>query len=216
MVQILTTDAFFTEVQGWVRKIPEGARRILAVAGAPGSGKSTLAAQLVDALNADTPGTAAILALDGFHLDDEVLVPRGDRPRKGAPHTFDTGGFGATLDRLRANTEAEVAVPRFDRDLEISRGGARIIPQATRLIVAEGNYLLLGEQPWQDLAPLWDVSAWLDVALPELRARLIQRWLSHGFSRTVARQRTEQNDLKNVHRCLDRLLPADIVLEQPT
>ena len=110
--------------------VGEGERRLVAIVGPPGSGKSTLAEKLEYKLNASMPGYAAIFPMDGFHYDDLVLVPRGLRPRKGAPETFDIEGFIHMLERLRSNTAKEVAVPVFDRSLEISRAAARIIPQS--------------------------------------------------------------------------------------
>jgi pantothenate kinase len=120
---------------------------ICAIAGAPGSGKSTLAEALVARLNAREAGCAALLPMDGFHYDDLHLVPAGLRPRKGAPETFDVGGLRHTLLRLRARDEEAVAVPVFDRDIEIARAGARLIPRSVRIVVAEGNYLLLAARP---------------------------------------------------------------------
>lgn len=209
MVQILSTEEFVSEVRGWAGKIPEGARRILAVAGAPGSGKSTLAAHLVETLNEEEPGMAAILPLDGFHLDDEVLEPRGDRPRKGAPHTFDVGGFGAALERLRANAEAEVAVPRFDRKLEIARAGARIIPQETRLIVVEGNYLLLGHAPWSAFHRRYNYTAFIDVPIDELERRLRERWQGYGMTEDEITEKLESNDLPNARTVVEESVLAD-------
>ena len=113
-------------------------RQVLAIAGAPGSGKSTLVESLAQAL-AGQP--VAILPMDGFHYDDAVLHAMGRRPWKGAPDTFDVGGLRSALARLRDPAEGAVAVPVFDRDLEISRGSARIIGPEVRLILAEGNYL---------------------------------------------------------------------------
>ncbi|MBL9064212.1 MAG: nucleoside/nucleotide kinase family protein, partial [Tabrizicola sp.] len=106
-----------------------GQRVIAALAGAPGSGKSTLADKLVGKLNGRQPGLAAVLPMDGYHYDDLYLVPAGLRPRKGAPMTFDVGGLYHTLQRMRARDEAEVAVPVFDRKIEIARAGARLIPR---------------------------------------------------------------------------------------
>src|SRR5574343_471249 len=126
----------------------EGGRVVAAVAGAPGSGKSTVAERLCDALNARQAGMAAVLPMDGYHYDDLHLVPAGLRPRKGAPETFDVGGLYHTLKRLRARDEDFVAVPVFDRDIEIARAGARMIPAEVPVIVVEGNYLLLGQEPW--------------------------------------------------------------------
>ena len=113
---------------------PDAARRerrfILGIAGPPAAGKSTLAEALREALNRrGVPGggegaIAAIAPLDGHHYDDRVLLPRGHRPRKGAPFTFDAAGYAAMLERLAAPSREAVAIPVFDRDLELSRSAA--------------------------------------------------------------------------------------------
>ena len=107
-------------------------RFLTALAGPPGAGKSTLAAELVAALGTE----AKAVPMDGFHYDDAVLTARGARQRKGAPDTFDVQGFLHMLRRLRV--EDDVAIPLFDRDLEISRAGADIVTAADRLLVVEG------------------------------------------------------------------------------
>lgn len=170
-------------------------RAITAIAGAPGSGKSTTAEALADQLNAAEPGSAAVFPMDGYHFDDAVLNARGHRPRKGAPFTFDVAGFGHMLSRLRANTEAEIAVPVFDRALEISRNAARIIPQSVRHLIVEGNYLLLNQAPWSDLRPLYDTAVFLDVPEDVLRTRLLDRWAA--LSGDELRIKMDENDLPN-------------------
>ena len=80
-----TKSAFIARLASYLQEIPEGERRIVAIAGPPASGKSTLAAEIFRKLNAKSPGGCAILPMDGYHYDDEVLVPKGWRPRKGAP-----------------------------------------------------------------------------------------------------------------------------------
>jgi pantothenate kinase len=190
------------------------ARIVCAVAGAPGSGKSTLAEELVSRLNAREPGCAALLPMDGFHYDDLHLVPAGLRPRKGAPETFDVGGLRHMLRRLRARDEAAVAVPVFDRDLEIARAGARLIPRAVRIIVAEGNYLLLTQPPWDGLRPLFDVTAMIDVPEDILRARLTARWRGYGLSPAEIAAKVEGNDLPNGARVRNESAPADFVIGQ--
>jgi pantothenate kinase len=176
--------------------VKEGERRIVAIAGPPGSGKSTLAEKLEAGLNARIAGYAAIFPMDGFHYDDLVLVPRGLRPRKGAPETFDIDGFAHLLERLRSNGAKDVAVPIFDRSIEIARAGARIIPQSTRLIIVEGNYLLLDRDGWNGLD--FDITVMLDVPRETLRQRLTERWIEHARSAEEIALQVDANDMVNV------------------
>lgn len=174
-----------------------GGRVILALAGAPGSGKSTLAEKLAGKLNARKAGLAMVLPMDGFHYDDLYLVPAGLRPRKGAPNTFDVGGLFHTLTRLRARDEATVAVPVFDRQIEIARAGARLIPAEVAVIVCEGNWLLLDQAPWDRLRPLFDITVLVDVPEHILRARLRGRWERLGLGAAEIAAKVEENDLPN-------------------
>lgn len=187
-------------------------RKIVAIAGAPGSGKSTLADRLVDALNAAVPGAAAVLPMDGFHYDDRILIARNLRARKGAPETFDVAGLDQLLDRLRRNEEDEIAVPVFDRDLEIARAGARLIPMSVQVIVVEGNYLLLDRQPWSRLGSRFDISVAIDVPEEMLRARLVARWQSYGLPPAEIEAKVEGNDLPNGRCVISESRPADFVV----
>lgn len=185
------------------------ARFCVALAGPPGAGKSTLAEALAAALEARCPGEVAVVPMDGFHYDDGLLVPWGLRPRKGAPETFDIGGLAATLERIRAG-DAPVAVPVFDRSIEIARAGARIVEPRHRIVLVEGNYLLLDEAPWRDLARRFDMTIRLDVPESVLRERLVRRWLDHGFAPAEAEAKAEGNDLPNARRVLAASLPATL------
>jgi pantothenate kinase len=105
--------------------------------------------------------------------------------------------------RLRGRDEAEVAVPVFDRRLEISRAGARIVAAEVRILLIEGNYLLLNQEPWRQLAPLFDLTVMLRESRSSLENRLIQRWLGYGFSEAEARAKVLGNDLPNVDLVLE-------------
>lgn len=118
-------------------------RLLIALAGPPGAGKSTCAEQLAVLLNSEGAPMAAVFPMDGYHFDDRVLDARGLRAHKGAPETFDVAGLRHMLERLRLNEEGEIAVPVFDRTLEIARAGARLISREVKVLIVEGNYLLL-------------------------------------------------------------------------
>lgn len=186
-------------------------RRIVAVAGAPGSGKSTFAERLRDRIAERLP--VEVVPMDGFHYDDVVLEANGWRPRKGAPHTFDVEGFGATLDRLRADDGRDVAIPVFDRSIEIARAGARIITPEARLLIAEGNYLLLDDPDWALLRDRFDATVFLDVPEDEIEARLLDRWQGYGLDEAAIAAKLQENDLPNALLVMLRSVPADFVVK---
>lgn len=174
-----------------------GERLMVGIAGPPGSGKSTIAAALEKAINARSAGLAAILPMDGFHFDDAVLRSLGLLPRKGAIETFDVYGLIHILRRLKENADEVIAVPVFDRSIEIARAGGRLIRRDTGIIVVEGNYLLARREPWARIRPLLDLSVM--VATPEetLRERLTARWQHFGLPVNEIRRKVEENDLPN-------------------
>lgn len=181
-------------------------RYIVAIAGPPGAGKSTLAADLAERVGEG----ARVVPMDGFHLDDAVLNARGLRHRKGAPETFDAAGFLHLLQRLRAGEE--VAIPIFDRMLELSRAAADVVTARDRVLLVEGNYLLLRDPPWSDAAPFFDLTVFVDVPLAELDARLVRRWDHYGKSPAEARAWIDSNDMPNIRTVIDRSAPAMVRL----
>ena len=189
------------EILDLVARLGPG-RRIVAILGAPGSGKSTLAAQLVAGLD-----DAVLVPMVGFHLDNRLLEAGGLRGCKGAPGTFDAAGFVALVRRLKAG--GEVVHPVFDRGLDLAIAGAGRVETGHRLVVVEGNYLLLDRAPWRELAGLWDLSVMLDVPMEELRRRLTARWQGLGRSPAEVMAHLE-NDLGNAELVLRESLPADL------
>lgn len=190
-------------------------RQIVAIAGPPGSGKSTLAEMLVERLDRQRPGSAALLPMDGFHFDNAVLTDMGRLPFKGAPDTFDVGGLDHMLRRLGNRDEDAVAVPVFDRSIEIARAGGRLIDKSVDIIVAEGNYLLLGETPWSRLRAHFDLTVLVDVPEDILRQRLTRRWEGFGLSDDAIRAKVEANDLPNGYRVMRDSIRPDFRFKAP-
>ncbi|WP_369932592.1 uridine kinase [Rhodovulum sp. 12E13] len=190
-----------------------GQRLLVGIAGPPGSGKSTLAAAVVERLNAGPPpaATAALVPMDGFHLDNAELDARGLRAVKGAPETFDAVGFVALVRHLR-EPGRDLRYPLFDRAADRTLPDAGRLHAGTEVVVVEGNYLLLADGDWADLAPLFDVTVMIAPPMDVLEARLVARWLGHGLPPDEARRRARGNDLVNARRVLDGSRNADLVL----
>jgi pantothenate kinase len=180
--------------------------RMLGITGAPGAGKSTLA----DLLGARHGAT--VVPMDGFHLADVELERRGLRDRKGAPETFDAPGYAALLRRVR-DREDLVLAPTFERELEQPVAGALPVPGDAELVVTEGNYLLLPEQPWPRVrAQLDDV--WHVVVDDGLRLeRLVARHVRFGKTPDEARAWVERVDQPNALRVEAAAGRADLVLD---
>ena len=190
----------------------EGSRRFLvAIAGPPGAGKSTLAERLADILNAHGE-RAVVLPMDGFHMDNGILEERGLLPRKGAPETFDVRGFADIVRAVRAGDQ-EVLVPVFDRDRELAIAAARSIAPKDRIVLVEGNYLLLDRAPWSDLAPLFAFSIFVSPSMEELERRLTARWQGYKLDAAGIDWKLNGNDLPNARLVVENSRPADLSID---
>ena len=157
--------------------VADGRRAVLGITGAPAAGKTTLAEELVKALGGDW---VAHVPMDGFHLADVELERLGLRDRKGAPDTFDMLGYAALLRRLHEDQDDVIYAPGFERVIEQPIAGAIPVPRAARLIVSEGNYLLVEDERWAKVRPLVDEVWYADLDQPERLRRLVERHMRFG------------------------------------
>ena len=189
--------------------LADGRRKLLGLTGPPGGGKSTLAQALLEAL----PGRAIVVPMDGFHLANAELARLGRADRKGAPDTFDSAGYVALLQRLKAQRAGEVVyAPEFHRDIEEAVAGAIAVPSQVPLVITEGNYLLLDDGPWRDVRPLLDEVWYVDVDDALRRERLLQRHMRFGRSLEAARDWVASTDEPNARRIALTRGRADLLL----
>lgn len=191
----------------------DGRRIAIGMAGGPGTGKSTLAAELVTMLNAVRPGSAALVPMDGFHMKHAKIEAMGATDRKGAPHTFEGAAFVSFLHQLK-HANSPVSGPGYSRKIEDTVDDAFTVPADVRVLVVEGNYLLLTEGPWAGVKALLDYAVFVHVPRDIVQARLLKRHGEEGlFTEDRNRAHIERNDLPNydlVETSRDR---ADVIFE---
>ena len=185
----------------------EAQRTLVGIAGPPGAGKSTVAEHVVGALSLP----AALVPMDGFHLDNSVLADRGLLSQKGAPETFDVVGFLRLIKALQASKP--MRYPTFDRVADRTVPDAGLVTAETRIVVVEGNYVLLQQPVWCDLFALFDLTVMLCVPHDVLRVRLIDRWRNHGLTEAEAIARADGNDMLNVDTVQQFSRRADAILQ---
>jgi pantothenate kinase len=186
-----------------------GGRAVLGITGAPGAGKSTLAARVAATLG----DQVVVVPMDGFHLHDDELARLGLSDRKGAPETFDVPGYLAMLRRLRQETESVVYAPEFDRSRELSVAGAIAVRPSHRLVVTEGNYLLLDEPGWSDVLPLLDETWFVQGDEEVRRTRLVQRHIEHGKQPDAAYRWATVSDQANADIVARTRKAADVLVD---
>jgi pantothenate kinase len=187
--------------------LASGRRQLLGIAAAPGAGKSTLA----QAIQTQFGEAVQVVPMDGFHLANSELVRLGRRQRKGAPDTFDAAGYVNLLRRIQTQRADEVVyAPEYRREVEEAVAGAIAVLPQTRLIVTEGNYLLLEDEPWCQLSEVLDETWYLEVPEDLRYSRLLARHMRFGRTEQQARDWIASTDASNAQRISPTRQRADV------
>jgi pantothenate kinase len=203
--------------------IDESSRTIVALAGPPGSGKSTIAAEVVRRLNTAVPPVNSIVVpMDGFHLSRKTLdqMPNSAEAheRRGAAWTFDVNGVLSlvrTLYQSKSNKSETILVPGFDHALKDPCPEKISIQPVNALVIIEGSWLLLDEEPWRQISSLVDDTWFVDVTAELARHRIAKRHIGSGIEETWedAVRRAESNDLPNGDEIRNRLVKPALVVQ---
>lgn len=189
---------------------------VVGIVGAPGAGKTTLAEQLITMLNRDEPDPEeqryAHVPMDGFHLSDLELTRLGLFGLKGAPETFDAFGYAALLERVRAPRNSVVYAPGFERTIEQPIAGVVPVYPTVRIVLTEGNYLLLDRPGWREVRAQC-TEVWYCEQEDSVRVgRLIERHIRFGKSRVAAQEWVERVDQPNARLIEATKARADLVI----
>ena len=193
-------------------------RIVVFLSAPPGAGKSTLASYL-EKLSRDHDDICDIRAvgMDGFHRRQEYLlshtvdldgkeIPMVDI--KGAPITFDLEKLTEAIRRVSAGEDCKW--PSYDRHLHNPVEGTYTIKE--KIVLIEGNYLLINREGWRDLRNFADYTIKVTAEGDFLRNRLIDRKIKSGNSNEKAERFVDFSDMANVRVCLAESGDADLTL----
>jgi len=188
-------------------------RYLLGITGVPGAGKSTLAQGIAEAINdLLSADNTIVVPMDGFHLPNHILAARDLQSRKGAPETFDAQTFARTLRSLRAHAELPIACPIYDRRIHDPIENAITVESRHRLVIVEGNYLLLATPSWSGLRSLLDEVWFLHIEEHVARERLLLRHITGGMTETEAIAQIERVDTPNARLINETRTRADRIV----
>lgn len=212
------TEIFIPLLKRWTRMQKEKQSRLLVLLAAPpGAGKTTLSLFLEYLSKQDqtlTPIQA--IGMDGFHryqdyLDSHYLVRDGKticmKEVKGCPETFDVEKL---IKKIKEVQNQNTYFPFYNRVLHNPEEDMIYVDQ--KIVLIEGNYLLLNEPLWKDIHLLFDDTVFISAEVKELESHLIQRKMMGGTLYHQAKQFYQNSDGVNVKRVLEHSLPANIHL----
>ena len=186
-------------------------RIIVYLAAAPGCGKSTLASFLEKLSN----NKIQALSMDGFHHTNAYLNThyRNDGEplykHKGAIDTFNIDSLKKHIQGIKENKN--VLWPIYDR--KIHDPIENVIKVDKKIILIEGNYLLLNIKPWSELIKYCDYSLFIKGQTIDLENRLIERKMLSGNEYQTSLKHYHETDKPNIELVNNNSIKANLNLK---
>eukprot|EP01024_Parvocaulis_polyphysoides_P018764 TRINITY_DN18344_c0_g1_i2.p1 TRINITY_DN18344_c0_g1~~TRINITY_DN18344_c0_g1_i2.p1 ORF type:complete len:259 (-),score=20.33 TRINITY_DN18344_c0_g1_i2:21-797(-) len=145
-------------------------RVVIGLAGVPGGGKSTISGEVCSRINKGRDQELAIvLPMDGFHYTKAYLAQMEDpemaRFRRGAYWTFDAAAFVECVKKVV--DFPYVLAPSFQHGVGDPVQDDIIIQDNHKIVIVEGNYVLLDIDPWNQLKEVFNESWYIECSLDE-------------------------------------------------
>jgi len=205
---------FIPLLQKWTTLQKEKQERILVLLAAPpGCGKTTTSLFLEflsHQINGLTPIQA--IGMDGFHQYQDYLeshyIKRNEqmilmKEVKGCPETFNVNKL---IEKIKETKTDDTFWPLYNRSIHDPQENLVYID--AKIVLIEGNYLLLDEEPWCQIHQLFDDTIFIEADSDELKKRLISRKMRGGTPYHLASQFYFNSDGVNVERVLKHSLKA--------
>jgi pantothenate kinase len=152
--------------------------------------------------------------MDGYHYTKEQLKlfpdPELAFKRRGSFWTFDGRKFLQDIQLLRRNRCG--LFPSFDHAIGDPIKDDITVDTSDKVVLVEGNYLLIEEVPWIDLKHNFDLTIYLDVDQETLEQRVVGRHMKVGLSQDEAAERYVTNDKENAREIELCKCRADLVV----
>ena len=146
------------------------------------------------------------LGLDGFHYHSDYInshdaIVLGEKVPmkqvKGCPETYDTAKVRKKLEKIKTE---DILWPIYDRNLhDVVEDQIKVTKD---IILIEGNWLLLKQEPWKSMQQYADYKILILAEEEMLKERLISRKEKGGLTREEAVAWYQNSDSKNVKRVL--------------